>query len=129
MGRATSREALRNRLEINGATQDEINFLLNERRVELNAMTSRQFIDLLEEKLAEHGAGKVISTADQLADAYQLFVRGKRARRVAEEALAATPTEECAAPADLEQQVRAYLDENPDAAWDDAVTALAEIRP
>ncbi len=118
------KEAQRNRLEINGAAQDEIDFLLSGRRVELNAMTSRQFIRLLEEKLAEHGAGKVIPNADQLADAYQLFVRGKRARRVAEEALAAMPTEECAAPADLEIRVRAFLEENPESAWDDAVATL-----
>jgi DNA topoisomerase VI subunit B len=118
-------EALRNRLEINGATNEEIDFLLSGRRVELNAMTSRQFINFLEEKLAAHGAGKVVPTSDQLADAYRLFFRGKRAREVAERALAALPTEECSAPADLEERVRAYLEENPEAAWDDAVTALA----
>ena len=118
------RDALRNRLEINGASKEESDFLLSGRRVELNAMTSRQFVNLLEEKLAEHGAGKVIPSADRLADAYRLLFRGKRAREVAEQALAAMPMEECSAPTDLEERVRAFLQENPDASWDLAIAAL-----
>ena len=58
-----SKDALRERLKRNGATDREIDFLLEgERgfgqRVELNAMTSPQFVDFLVSKLAEHGAGK-----------------------------------------------------------------------
>jgi hypothetical protein len=42
-----------------GATGAEIAFL-RDQRVELNAMTSRQFVDHLEAKLAEHGVTKVL---------------------------------------------------------------------
>jgi hypothetical protein len=119
------KDAIRERLVINKATEDEIEFLLGERRVELNAMTSRQFIGFLESKLVERGVGKVVPIARMLEDAYRLFVRGARAKRVAEEALAAMSTEGITAPADLEEQVRAYLTKNPGAAWDDAVATLA----
>jgi hypothetical protein len=121
----TSAAALRGRLSRNGATEAEIAFLLNRERVELNALTSRQFIDFLESKLTEHGVGKVIPDADRLANVYRLFVRSKRAKQVAEEALAAMSTKGITAPADLEEQVRAYLTKNPGAAWDDAVAILA----
>jgi hypothetical protein len=46
-------------LQKHGATDQEIAFLRTQ-RVELNAMTSRQFVDHLEAKLAEHGVSKVI---------------------------------------------------------------------
>jgi hypothetical protein len=118
--------ALRERLSINRATENEIDFLLDGHRVELNAMTSRQFIDHLEEKLIKHGVGKVVPTADRLAEAYRLFVRGKRARRAAEEILAARPAEAIAAPDDLEEQVRTCLKENPSIAWDHAIARLVD---
>ena len=116
------KDALRNRLRINGASPAEIEFLLTGprddvgQRVELNAMTSPQFVAFLEEKLAEHGAGKVIPSARELADAYCLFARGERARRIAEEALAAMSAEETAVPVDLEEHLRAYLVEHPEVA-------------
>ena len=46
-------------LKRHGAAGDEIEFL-EKNRVELNAMTSPQFIDFIEIKLAEHGVEKVI---------------------------------------------------------------------
>ena len=66
-----SKDALRERLEINSATEAEIAFLLDGppcfgQRVELNAMASRQFVDFLEGKLREHGARKVIPFAGEL---------------------------------------------------------------
>jgi len=54
-------------LEERGATEAEIEFLTEPdddgmcRRVELNAMTSRQLVDLVEAKLQEHGIEKVVS--------------------------------------------------------------------
>src|SRR5215467_3479221 len=58
----------------NGATDEEIAFLVRERhsrggsgeRVELNALTSRQFVDWLEGKLREHQVAKVIPDAATL---------------------------------------------------------------
>ncbi len=129
-----SKDAWRERLKINGAADREIEFLLTGpspdigQRVELNAMTSLQFLDFLEAKLTEHGVSKVIPSARQLADVYHLFERGERARRIVDEALAAMSKEEIAAPADLEERVRAYLREKPEAPWDEAVAELVRRR-
>jgi hypothetical protein len=120
----SGKDALSDRLEINGAAKDEIEFLLSGRRVELNAMTSGQFIDLLEAKLAEHSVGKVIPGADELEDAYRLFARGARAKLIAEGALAAMSKEKTTAPTDLVKRVRAYLAKHPESAWDEAVSTL-----
>ena len=101
----------------NGATDDEINFLLTPadghdtggKRVELNAMTSRQMIDLVEGKLDAYGLAKVLPDAEMLAAAYAAFERGAKAQEALEaelERLSAAPVE---VPADLEERVRAYL--------------------
>ena len=49
-----SREARAKNLRKNGATEEEIQFLLD-RRVELDAMTSEQFVEFVERKRTEHG--------------------------------------------------------------------------
>ena len=87
-------------------------------------MSSRQFIDHLEAKLKEHGVKKTVPSADQLSNAYRLFVRGAKARRVAEEALRNSEHDPVNVPADLDEQVRAYLAEHPEKPWDDAVEAI-----
>jgi len=65
-------------LEEHGATMAEIGFLRSH-RVELNAMTSDQFIAFLERKLTEHGVAKVVPQTGTLE---------ARARRVLEQKLA-----------------------------------------
>jgi hypothetical protein len=116
---------VRARLRVNGATDREIDFLVGrQRRVELNAMTSPRFIEYVEEKLTEHGVGKVIPDTRTLDDAYRLFVRSSRAKRVVERALAEMSAEQITPPADLKERVRAYLSEHPHVAWDDAVATL-----
>jgi hypothetical protein len=65
---------IRDRLRRNGATSEEIEFLLNEERVELNAMTSDVFIQFIEGKLEEHEVTKVIPAKDRLAEAFKLFL-------------------------------------------------------
>ena len=74
--------------------------------------------------IGENNVGKVIPSARDLANAYRLFARGARARRIAEEALAAMRGEEIVEPDDLAERVRAYLVEHPEAPWDAAVAAL-----
>ncbi len=127
-----SKDKLRKRLRTNGATEAEIEFLLDGpdgfgQRVELNAMRSRVFVDFLEAKLREHGAAKVIPSARLLEDTFRLFKRGAEERWAVEAALAALPREAIAAPADLEKRVRAHLTEHPEAAWDEAVSTLAPV--
>ena len=72
--------ARRQNLRLNGATEEEIEFLL-EQRVELNALTSGQLVAFIERKLAEHGISKVIPPTDLLGDAYRLSVQNARLER------------------------------------------------
>ena len=58
------------RLRECGATEEEIDFL-RDRRVELNALTTEQLVELVEGALAEHGIGKVIPDAKDLAAAWR----------------------------------------------------------
>jgi hypothetical protein len=117
-------DARRANLIQNGATPAEVEFLLH-RRVELNAMTSRQLVDFVERKLEEHCIGKVIPGADDLADAYCLFACGHEAAQIVERELAklngGSPV---TVPEDLGARVSAYLAENPIARWDEAVAAV-----
>jgi hypothetical protein len=117
-------DARRINLHKNGATREEIELLLH-RRVELNAMTSRQLVDFVERKLNEHGIGKVISTKDELERAYRLFAHGRAAQEFIERELAKlNGSANMAAPANLKKRVTAYLKDHPTARWDDAVAAI-----
>jgi DNA topoisomerase VI subunit A len=75
------RIALTRRLRINGATDDEIAFLLSGRRVELNAMTSDVFVRFVEDGLRAHGVTKVVPSTATLAEAYAAYRRGVKAKR------------------------------------------------
>jgi len=124
-----SEDKIRDRLEHNGATEDEITFLMEGQRVELNAMTSDQFVAFVEDKLTEAGIAKVVPPKDQLAEAYRLFARRKEIEEAVENAIAELDDEEIAAPHDLETRVHAYLAEHPDEPWEDAVRHAADSAP
>jgi hypothetical protein len=85
-----------------GATADEIEFLMDGQRVELNAMTSDQFIVFVENKLIEAGTAKIIPPEDRLIESYRLFARGHEIKKVMEEAMAALTDTEVTIPDDLE---------------------------
>ena len=115
------------KLEEYGATDEEIAFLFGaKRRVELNAMTSRQFLDWLEGKLKKHGAGKVVPPLEMLESKARAalavnILQGRIAEiedAVRREAAAA------ALPTDLAGRVGRVLDEYPDLAWEDAVARV-----
>jgi hypothetical protein len=110
-------------LERHGATDAEIAFLRN-RRVELNAMTSRQIMDFIEAGFAQHAVTKVIPDAEAI---------GRQARNVVEnkfmeEALKQVSTKIAervkafVLPADLRQRIQELLNENPRLSWDEAVS-------
>ena len=125
--------ALAKRLRINGARQDEIEFLLNGpdkvgQRVELNAMTSGQFIAFVERKLEAHGVAKVVPDSDFLARTYRVFERGTLASRALQAELERLNAQPVTVPADLLEQVRARLADHPAEAWDDAVLAIMQSR-
>lgn len=122
---AKSRAAIANRLQINGATRAEIEFLLSGKRVELNAMTSDQFVAFVERKLIEHGAAKVEPDEKTLADAYRAFVRGERARRAFDEHLGGIRAEPVDIPPDLADRLRNKLASNPREPWDHSLREIA----
>ena len=122
------------KLEEYGATDEEIAVLFGaKRRVELNAMTSRQFLDWLEGKLEEHGAGKVVPPLEML----ESKARSAIALRLVSDRIAeledAARREAAAAtlPDDLAGLVGRVLVARPDLAWEDAVARVVgmEVRP
>jgi hypothetical protein len=117
--------AIRANLRGNGATPDEIEFLL-EQRVELNAFTSDELVKFIERKLAACGIAKVVPTEERLAETYRLFVRSSRLEEMVETALQDMDDTAIAVPSDLCEQVRYYLEENPEEPWERAVEALIE---
>jgi hypothetical protein len=124
------------RLRINGASKAEIAYLLDGEvdddgdivsghRVELNAMTSDQFVAFVERKLAEAGAHKVVPDVATMAEAYAAFKRENFARPVVDRWLQRRARRPVAVPADLEARVRAYLAEHPAKTWDSAEREIA----
>ena len=122
-------------LEVNGATEEEIEFLRGERvglnhyrgrRVELNAFTSNQFIEWLEQKLDEHGVTKVIPDAATLEHAYRRAAGHKRCRAILERAVAEVDAYAAGVkvPKGLRKRVQAELDREPGQSWDSAIESL-----
>src|SRR5262249_11889859 len=76
----TRRELLRR----NGATDAEVEFLLEE-RVELNAMASDDLVEMVESKLEACGLEKVVPDDDLLGKTYKEFHRSNELREKFEE--------------------------------------------
>jgi hypothetical protein len=108
-----------------GATAGEIEFLRN-RRVELNAMTSRQFIDLIENAFAEHGVQKLIPDAAVIERQARRLVEARLTREALDKIRDEVRRKAMAAvlPDDLEQQVKAQIELNPVLPWDLALAAV-----
>jgi hypothetical protein len=124
-------------LRLNGASEDEIAFLRGERlpgktnhyrgqRVELNALTSDQFVAWLETKLRHHQVRKVIPDTATLEEAYRrtiaLHTLDQRMRATLPQAEQAART--AAIPADLRARIERKLAETPQAAWDDVLREI-----
>jgi hypothetical protein len=120
----------RRNLRENGATPEEIEFLLEE-RVELNAMTSDELVEFVERKLEENSIGKFIPSNDRLVRAYQLFERGRRIEEAVEEIIEeiAENKEEGEVPADLADQVQKLLANTSSLRWDQAVASIVGASP
>jgi hypothetical protein len=115
-----------------GATPEECSFLVRRdtsggwigRRVELNAMTSDQFIAWLEEKLADAGVQKVVPDQAALEYAYRRAVHHKRVQEVLNEAVRDIDEDECIPmPDDLEARIREQL-KGSTKAWDEVLWNL-----
>lgn len=96
------------------------------RRVELNAMDARQFLDWLEAKLQEQGVKKFIpDDAEAIKTAWRRAWRINKLNEVIAKAAEHLP-EPPEPPDDLAEQIRARLAEHPAMRWD---AALMETRP
>ena len=112
-------------LKRHGAQAAEIAFLRN-RRVEINAMTSRQLVDFIEAQLALHNVAKVIP-ADDVLDRYARHLIEQDLARDAFDELRAKFTEQAqnaVLPKNLREQVRAELAANPEGSWDGALATV-----
>jgi hypothetical protein len=123
----TSPTVLRGQLAENGATDVEINILLNE-RVELNAMTSDALIEMIERKLKNYGLEKVVPDDDLLAETYRAFHHSQQLREKFEEIEEEFEEgdTEVEVPQNLKEQVRRVLDKHRDLRWDDAVQIVLD---
>lgn len=116
------------RLSEAGLGRAAISFLRG-KRVELNAMTSRQLIDFVEVKLKEHGIGKVVPNGEILARTYEMFAASDCLSELFDELKEKVEDEnedQIKAPANLELEVKNKLKEFPDITWHRAVQLLVD---
>jgi DNA topoisomerase VI subunit A len=110
-------------LSRNGATEGEIKILYqgsgSGERVELNAMSSDQFIEWLERRMGEYGVQKLVPDSDTLAAAYRraTFLRELHEQQIELYKKIVNPL----IPDGLEQRVRDILKDRRELSWDEAV--------
>jgi hypothetical protein len=121
---------LEENLRTNGASEEEIAFMFRDferlrstRRVELNAMTSPQFVAFVERKLRENGVAKIVPDQDLLAEVYAGVARGRRLEEAVEQ-IGEIDMKDCKPPKDLERRVRRMLRKHPAMRWDAAVAGI-----
>jgi hypothetical protein len=118
-------------LRDNGATEKEIKILCGPHhygpceRVELNAMTSDQFIAWLESKLEQHGVEKVIPDIKVLRSAYRRAVFLQQLDAAQAELAGQIKRDKVALPAALAREVKRLLKDIPEMSWDEVVWELA----
>lgn len=94
------------------------------RRVELNAMTSRQLIAFVESKLTDNGVRKIIPAKADLDQAYRGFAHGRKAEVIIKRELAKLNCATAPVPRDLKACVEDYLRRHPAVRWDEAVSEI-----
>ena len=121
-----ARDAARRNLRDNGATRDEIDFLL-EQRVELNAFTSDQLITWIERKLAQHGVKKIIPDDATLAAAYRRAREQTIVQALITDALRKWREEagESVVPINLRVLLEQTLTAHPNRRWDEVISDIA----
>jgi hypothetical protein len=126
--------ALMANLRENGATEAEIAFMFADfdatrstRRVELNAMTSPQFIAFLERKLKEAGVAKIIPEKKLLDDAYVCMERGRWLQEAVGD-LVDEGIEDRKAPKGLRSRIEEMLNRQPTMRWDEALAEIVATR-
>jgi len=127
------KDAMIAKLRENGGTDADIDFMFADfdkpdsyrctRRVELNAMTSPQFVAFVERKLRQHGFKKIIPKQDLLAETYIAMERGRRLEIEAKK-IEKINMKGFKAPGNLKRLVEAELKKNPSIRWDAAIQAI-----
>jgi hypothetical protein len=127
-----NRRALEENLRTNGASEAEIAFMFRDfdslrstRRVELNAMTSPQFVAFVERKLLDNGVSKIVPDGDLLDSVYTSLERGRRLEDAAEK-LDAINTKDIKPPVDLEKRIKEILKRIPHIRWDAAIELIVD---
>jgi hypothetical protein len=117
------------RLRQAGLSRDAIDFLRNQ-RVELNAMTSRQLIDFVEDKLRQNGISKVVPSEKTLEDTYKMFAASDRLFKAFEEMKEKLEEESdedaVKVPDDLIAKIAEQLEKSPKIPWHRAVRLIVD---
>ena len=114
-------------LRLNGATEEEIDFLCSGRRVELNAFASADIIACLEAEFQKHGVKKIVPNEQTLKESYrnaaaaQLFA--ERSRALKEQCQ--RDAQQIKPPPGLKAKVRAAFDDDAARPWGAVVAELA----
>jgi hypothetical protein len=117
----------RENLRENGATEEEIEFLL-EQRVELNAFASDDFVAWIEAKLDEQGVTKIVPDNDCLATAYRRATQQALVQKKIDEVvddIVNLDDEEASIPEDLRKKVDDRIREDTTVTWDSIVREIA----
>jgi heme oxygenase len=126
-GRTFAGRLLLHTLQKHGATDQELAFLRTQ-RVELNAMTSRQFVAHLEAKLAENAVSRVIPEEKVLEGHARYLLEVMIANQELEKILPEVRKRAAAQqlPADLRKLVAEEFEKTPAWAWDRVVVDLVK---
>lgn len=118
--------AIERNLRLNGATEDEIAFLLNQ-RVELNAFTSDALVAWIEAKLEEHGVKKVVPDEALLENAWRRGFEHAALEASIDNLVeqAAAKAENAKVPDRLRETVSERLTKSPESSWDEIVFSLS----
>jgi len=113
-------------LRANGATEEDIDFLMDNQRVELNAFTSDQFIDFIEGKLEEHNIKKVIPDDHYLEQKFRHAAQAsyleEHMQEIKQEAIEYGSAVEI--PSSLRESVKEVIEDNKELSWDRAVDSI-----
>jgi DNA topoisomerase VI subunit A len=123
----THRGDIVNRLREAGATEEEIKFLRNE-RVELNAMTSEEFVNWLETKLTKVGVKKYLPDEAVMGEAYKRAFYLMRLVEKEKELREEFKNSEIIIPDNLMKNVIEALSKNPENSWDKAIWNLVNSK-
>mgnify|MGYP001174113411 CR=1 FL=1 len=118
--------AIKQNLRLNGATDEEIAFLLHH-RVELNAFTSDALMAWIEAKLDEHGVKKIIPDDDLLEDAWRTGFEHAALESRIDDLMREAEDEasEANLPSSLREVITERLKKSPESSWDEIVFRLA----